>query len=223
MIEQSSVQFLKDIAANNQKDWFEANKDVYVQSQENIKQFMLDVEKRLNQSDVIEGSKLYRIYRDVRFSKDKTPYKNYFSGYFKRKGAERRGSYYLSIEPGNTLIGGGFYGPNKEDLFRIRKEFEADGTQIESIVNHPSFIKHFGSLQGDGVATAPKGFDKEHPNINWIRKKQFFAFEKFTDDEVIAPDFEEKVLGAFLAIRPFFDYMSDVLTTNLNGESVLDS
>ncbi len=223
MISKSTLQFLKDIAANNHKEWFEANKEVYLKSQENIKQFMLDVEKRLNQTDVIEGSKLYRIYRDVRFSKDKTPYKNYFSGYFKRKGAARRGSYYLSIEPGNTLIGGGFYGPNKEDLFRIRKEFEADGTHIENIVNHPSFIKHFGSLQGDGVATAPKGFEKAHPHIKWIRKKQFFAFEKFTDKEVLSDDFEEKVLGAFLAIRPFFDYMSDVLTTNLNGESVLDS
>lgn len=220
MVEVQTLKFLQRIEANNNRDWFEKHKGDYVTAQENVKALMHEIELGLNRSDSIEAHKLYRIYRDVRFSKDKTPYKNYFSGYFKRRGAERRGSYYLSIQPNQTKIGGGFYGPNKEDLFRIRKEFEADN-RIQSIVNDSNFKKHFGTLEGDGVATAPRDFDKTHPNIHFIRKKQFYAFRTFTDKEVLSKNFPEMAIATFSAIRPFFDYMSDVLTTNLNGESIL--
>ncbi|MBT8327897.1 MAG: DUF2461 domain-containing protein [Bacteroidia bacterium] len=221
MIETQTLKFLKDIESHNNREWFEKHKSDYTLAQENIKALMVELEDGLNRSDSIESKKIFRIYRDVRFSKDKTPYKNYFSGYFKRLGAERRGSYYFSIQPNNTVIGGGFYGPNKEDLFRIRKEFEADGETIKGIVNDANFIKTFGTLQGNGVATAPKGFDKTHPNIHFIRKKQFYAFRQFTDKEVLSKDFPKIAIETFIAIRPFFDYMSDVLTTNLNGESIL--
>ena len=221
MVETQTLKFLQQIEANNNRDWFEKHKGDYVTAQENVKTLMHQIELGLNRSDSIEANTLYRIYRDVRFSKDKTPYKNYFSGYFKRRGEERRGSYYISIQPNNTMIGGGFYGPNKEDLFRIRKEFEADGDSIQKIVNESAFIKNFGTLQGNGVATAPKGFDKTHPNIHFIRKKQFYAFRTFTDKEVLSNGFPEMALQTFVAIRPFFDYMSDILTTNLNGESIL--
>ncbi len=220
MIKAQTLKFLQQIEANNNRDWFEKHKEDYLTAQENVKTLMQSLELGLNRSDNIEAHKLYRIYRDIRFSKDKTPYKNYFSGYFKRRGEERRGSYYMSIQPNQTKIGGGFYGPNKEDLFRIRKEFEADNS-IKTIVNEPNFIKQFGTLEGSGVATAPKGFDKTHPNIHFIRKKQFYAFRTFTDKEVLSKDFPEMALQTFVAIRPFFDYMSDVLTTNLNGESIL--
>lgn len=221
MIETQTLKFLKNIASNNNREWFEKHKSDYTMAQENVKNLMMELTEGLNRSDSIENNKLYRIYRDVRFSKDKTPYKHYFSGYFKRLGAERRGSYYLSIQPNNTMIGGGFYGPNKEDLFRIRKEFEADGETIQNIVSDAHFVKNFETLEGNGVATAPKGFDKTHPNIHFIRKKQFYAFRKFTDKEVMSKDFSKMALETFIAIRPFFDYMSDVLTTNLNGESIL--
>lgn len=222
MIESKTLSFLKDISKNNNKEWFMDHKQGYSDALKNVKSLMNELEEILNQSDTIEDQKLFRIYRDVRFSKDKTPYKNYMSGYFKRRGAERRGSYYFSIQPGETVFGGGFYGPNKEDLLRLRKEFEADSTEIEAVVNAPKFKQLFGSLDGDGVATAPKGFDKSHPNIKWIRKKQFYAFRTFTDKEVLSKNFVHEVMDTFLAIRPFFDYMSDVLTTNLNGESILD-
>ncbi|MEL7118066.1 MAG: DUF2461 domain-containing protein, partial [Bacteroidota bacterium] len=112
MITPNTLSFLKDIAANNNRDWFESNKHLYLEAQENVKSFVAQVHEELDKTDLIESDKIYRIYRDVRFSKDKTPYKNYFGGYFKRAGANRRGGYFFSIEPDNTHIGGGFYGPN---------------------------------------------------------------------------------------------------------------
>lgn len=220
MIEPEVFSFLKNLAQNNNRPWFHENKKSYASVRQNIIDFSSDMESRLNLSDSIELGKLFRINRDVRFSKDKSPYKLNISGYFKRLSEERRGSYYFSFQPGETFIGGGFYGPNKDDTFRIRKEFEMDNT-IESIVNTKDFKKYFGELIGEGVATAPRGFDKDHPNIQWIRKKQWYVLCKFTDEQVLAASFAKEVHNTYLAIRPFFDYMSEVLTTNLDGESIL--
>ena len=165
MVHPKTFKFLKDLRKHNNREWFTTNKKDYEQVRSGILSLMDDMEAGLNSSDIIDKKKIFRINRDVRFSKDKSPYKHNFSGYFGRSGASRRGAYYFSIEPGNTVVGGGFYGPEKDDLLRIRKEFESDGQTIEKIVNDKNFIKHFGILQGDGVATAPRDFDKNHPNI----------------------------------------------------------
>ena len=220
-IQTSTLSFLKDIGKNNNKDWFDVNKPKYIQAKENMEGFMEAVQNKLNETDVIETFKVYRIYRDVRFSKDKTPYKTFLHGYLKREGAARRGGYWIGIEPGNTQIGGGFYGPEKDDLQRIRKEIEADGKTLTKIINDSNFKNHFGELKGEGLKTAPKGFDKEHPYVDLLRKKQFYAMKPFTDEEVTNPEFLDNVVDTLKAIRPFFDYMSDVLTTDLYGRSLV--
>jgi len=221
MIQKSTLDFLKKLRNNNDRDWFNAHKDQYKAAKANVEKFIQEVEMGLNETDVIETHKLYRIYRDIRFSRDKTPYKTYLSGYFRRAGAERRGGYFFSIEPGRSMAGGGFYGPNKEDLKRIRKEFEMDGQTIKKIIETPQFVDTFGELKGDGVKTAPQGFSRDHPNIELIRKKQFYAMRQFADEEVLSEDFVGKVVETYRAIRPFFDYMSEVLTTDLNGEKII--
>ncbi len=220
-INTSTLKFLKDIAKNNNKVWFDENKKRYLDAKENMEEFMQAVMDRLNASDAIEGYKVYRIYRDVRFSKDKTPYKTYMHAYLKRDGKARRGGYWVGIQPGDTQIGGGFYGPEKDDLLRIRKEFEYDGDRIQKILNDKTFKSMFGELKGEGLKTAPKGFDKEHPNIELIRRKQFYAMRPFTDKEVTDEKFIDQVIDTFTGIRPFFDYMSEILTTDLNGRSTL--
>ena len=220
-IKGATLSFLKEIAKNNEKTWFDTNKPKYVEAKANMEGFMEAVQSRLGESDEIEGFKVYRIYRDVRFSKDKTPYKTYLHGYLKRAGAARRGGYWVGIEPGNTQIGGGFYGPEKDDLMRIRKEIEADGETLTKIITDANFKKHFGELKGEGLKTAPKGFDKEHPQIDLLRKKQFYAMKSFTDKQVASDHFVDDVVETLQAIRPFFDYMSDVLTTDLNGRSLI--
>jgi len=222
-LNKSTLHYLSDIKENNNREWYHKNKDVFQMAQSNAKEFYKSIMEDLNKHDDIDTFKLFRIYRDVRFSKDKTPYNPHFAGSFSRTGKKFRGGYYLRIRPGESFLAGGFWEPNKEDLFRIRKEFEYNDIEIRNILSNNTFKAIFGGkLEGNELKTAPKGFDKEHTAIDLIRKKGFIAVRKFTDKEVLNPDFINVVDNSFLALRPFFDYMSDILTTNLNGESLID-
>lgn len=222
LITKDIFDFLKELEKNNNKEWFTEHKTEFTNLESRVKEFYNSVLQAMGDHDEIEKLKMFRIYRDVRFSKDKTPYKVHFAGSFSRMGAALRGGYYLRIKPGETFIAAGFWQPNKDDLLRIRKEFELDSSEIRQIFNEPSFKKIWGELQGEELKTAPKGFDKEDPNIDLIRKKQFIFVKNFSDQEVFSADFKNKVNESFKAIRPYFDFMSDILTTNLNGETLLD-
>lgn len=219
-IQPEAFQFLKAIADNNNRDWFQAHKAAYEAAYENFKEFVKGVETELGKSDHLESGKVFRIYRDVRFSKDKSPYKNNFAAGFKRATKLLRGGYYLHIEPGQTFVGGGFWGPEPGDLKRIRDEFAYDDQTIRKIIADPVFKSCFGNLEGDELKTAPKGYSADLPGIDLIRKKQFVVRRAFTDKEVTRPGFLEEVVKTFMAMRPFFDYMSMVLTTDANGEPI---
>lgn len=130
----------------------------------------------------------------------------------------RRGGYYFHIEPGNTFIAGGFWAPNAEDIKRIREDISSDPELLRKIINSKTFVQTFGSLQGERLKTAPKGFDAADGAIDLLRYKQFLLVRKFTDDEVLSPSFLKEADQTFKNMRPFFDYMSDVLTTDANGE-----
>ena len=218
-----ALDFLKTLKKNNNREWFGEHKDEFVTVQTKAKSFYDKVRQGLEEEDEIENFKLFRIYRDVRFSKDKTPYNPHFAGSFSRKTNRLRGGYYLRIRPGESFLAGGFWAPNKEDLFRIRKEIEFEDTEIRQILAEEKFKKYFnGELVGDELKTAPKGFQKDDPAIDLIRKKGFVAIRKFTDKQVLATNFSNEVKDSFQALRPFFDYMSEVLTTDLNGASLID-
>lgn len=222
MISKELFAFLNDLNKNNDRDWFNERKKIFKAHESEAKNFFQQVQDQLQGSDQIEGHKVMRIYRDVRFSKDKTPYKPRFAGSFRRATAELRGGYYLNIEPGGkSMAGGGFYGPGTDDLKRIREEFAMDDSEIREILNDSTFKSLFGELQGQELKTAPRGFDPESPAIDLIRKKQFYVVRHFSDKEVQQDNFIEKVMETYAGIRPYFDYMSSVLTTNLNGESIL--
>ena len=216
------VGFLKELKANNNREWFADNKKRFKAVESVAKEFYNALMEELNIHDEIEKLKMFRIYRDVRFSKDKSPYQPHFAGSFSRAGSHRRGGYYLRVRPGESFIAVGFWQPNPKDLLRIRKEFERDSTEIRDIISKKAFSDVWGELVGEEVKTAPKGFKKDDPNIDLIRKKAFIFVRNFTDKEVLQEDFIDTVNGSFKAIRPYFDYMSEVLTTNLNGESLLD-
>ena len=172
--------------------------------------------------ETISGKKsLFRIYRDVRFSKNKAPYKTQWSSHFKRATAALRGGYYFHIEPGNCFVGGGFWGPNSEDIGRIREEIAADDASLRKIISSKSFKENFGQLEGEQVKSAPRGYAKDHPAIDLLKYKQMILWKKFTDEEALKDDFFKEVNKTFKAMRPFLDYMSVVLTTDANGVSVL--
>jgi uncharacterized protein (TIGR02453 family) len=221
-IQASTLQFLKDLSANNNREWFQANKDRYESALDNMKQFARAVENGLGETDLLESATLFRIYRDVRFSKDKSPYKSNFGLGLSRATKRLRGGYYLQIEPGGSFVGGGFWQPNTEDLKRIRAEFAIDDRPIREIMADPDFRKYFDILQGEELKTAPQGFDRDHPAIDLLRKKSFVVKRNFTDAAVTDDSFLQEVTHTFRAMRPYFDYMSMVLTTNLNGESILE-
>jgi uncharacterized protein (TIGR02453 family) len=221
-ISKEVLDFLKKLKKNNDRDWFAANKKEYLSIHENVIAFADGVVEGMSKVDNIEtvsGKKsLYRIYRDTRFSNDKTPYKSHFGGVLKRATKQLRGGYYFHIEAGHSFVGGGFWDPNPDDLKRIRKAIAEDPDELRKIINSKAFISTFGTLKGDQVKSAPKGYKKEDPAIDLLRYKQFLISKEFTDQEVLAPDYADKVIATFNAMRPFFDYMSYILTTDANGE-----
>ncbi len=222
-IPKSTFEFLKKLKLNNHRDWMQEHKKEYLNGEQILKEFYAQVEAELNKGDEIAKLKVFRINRDVRFSKDKTPYNVHRSASFSRAGAHRRGGYYLRLEPGNSAMAGGFFSPESADLLRIRKEFEMDASEIRNIMKQNKFNNAFqGFDQTYSVKTAPKGFSKEDSNIDLIKLKSYFVVHKFTDAEVFSAKFKDNLVAHFLLLRPFFDYMSEVLTTDLNGVSTID-
>ncbi len=217
LISEASMQFLTDLRENNDRTWFTANKSRYTRANAEMKAFLATLVEEMNKKDQIEGSKLFRIYRDIRFSKDKTPYNSHFSMSMSRTKPFLRGGYYIRITPGNSVIACGFWNPNPKDLFLIRKNIAIDDTAFREAIGDPSIAKIFGTLEGETVKTAPKGFAKDHSAIDLIRHKQFILTKAFSDKEVTGVGFAGKVATCFHAVRPWFDYMSDILGHDLNG------
>jgi uncharacterized protein (TIGR02453 family) len=221
----SSLNFLKELKKNNNRDWFNNCKDSYLKEREYIIAFADEVLASMKKYDHIETesgkASLHRIYRDSRFSTDKTPYKTNWSGSLRRATKQLRGGYYFHIEPGNSFVAGGFFSPNPEDLQRIREDINLNHEEWRKILKSKNFIKTFGKLTGVGVKTAPKGFPKDHPAIDLLRHKQFIIKHTFSDKEVLGAGFSTELVKTLRSMRPFFDYMSEVLTTDINGESVI--
>jgi uncharacterized protein (TIGR02453 family) len=214
--------FLKSIRKNNNREWFEKNKSRYSEAQEDMIRFADALLSRMNGHDLIEtpsGKKsLFRIYRDVRFSKEKTPYKTSWSGHFRRATSSLRGGYYYHIEPGNSYAAGGFFNPNPADLARIRQDIDFNYPDWNKVLKRKSTV--FGVLGGECLKTAPVGYSADHPAIGLLRHKQFILKHHFTDKEVMGPEFLRLLNATFSDMRPFFDYMSEVLTTDNNGTPI---
>ena len=219
-IQSELFDFLNELAANNNRPWFNEQKERFKILDAEVRKFGEALEQKMNEHDVVEPVKLYRIYRDVRFSKNKNPYKINRSGSFTRATKWRRGGYYWHLEPGNSFAAGGFWGPNKDDLKRIRQELAADAEPLRDILADATFKKTFGELQGDQLKTAPRDYPKDHPDIDLLRYKQFLLIRNFTDKEVMAKKFIDQLNDTFRRMRPFLDFMSEVLTTDENGEPI---
>ena len=217
------LSFFKTLEKNNNRAWFEVHKPEFKRIEAEVKNFGQQLKEALEPSEHVDGVKLFRVYRDVRFSKDKTPYKTHFGISMHREKPAHRGGYYVHIKANQNFAVVGFWNPNKEDLFRIRKELELDSSELRELMDEPLFKKTWGTLEGDELKTAPKGFSKEDPNIDLLRKKMFLFRKQYTDKEVLSPNFLNQVTQDFITVRPFLDYMSSVLTTDLNGVSLLEN
>jgi uncharacterized protein (TIGR02453 family) len=224
-INNSTLKFLTDIAANNNRDWFQTNKQFYLEAQQDIQTFIDSLIFEINKYDHLENNSakksLHRIYSDMRFSKDKKPYHTKFDFSLKRLGKLRRGGYYMNIKPGNSYLACGFFAPNPEDLKKIRLDITENFPQWNRLLQSKEIKSNFGNLKGNAVLTTPRGFPKDHVAIKLIRHKQFYLRHDFTDQELLSEDFLSKVNSIYKSVRPFFGYMSEVLTTDSNGEIIV--
>jgi uncharacterized protein (TIGR02453 family) len=226
IIEKKSLDFLRKLSKNNNREWFSKHKSQYLEAQGNMIGFADALLFEMNKHDKIETlsgkQSLFRIYKDVRFSKDKTPYNPHWNGFFKRATNKLRGGYYFNIRPGRTYIGGGFWGPEPADMRRIRADIDINYTDWEKLLQTKSIVKAFGKMAGNQLSSSPRGYAIDHPGINLLRYKQYILRHEFTDDEVLSREFAKMVSDTFKTMRPFLNYMSEVLTTDMNGVPLVD-
>lgn len=202
--------FLAAVKENNDREWFQQHRETYEQAWQNMKDFTQAVITGLAETDRyisedIPVSKcLFRIYRDTRFSKDKTPYKTWLGAGISTAGRKLNGpEYYLHIQPGNSFVAGGYWRPEKDHLAAIRQEIDYNGAELSAILEEAAFKKNCQLDMQDKLKRPPAGYDEDNPYIEWIKLKSFTAFESFKDTELSSAGGLEKVLQAFRRMYRF--------------------
>ncbi|WP_119792899.1 DUF2461 domain-containing protein [Flavobacterium anhuiense] len=222
MLTKESLQFLDDLKKNNNREWFQDNKKRYEVFKKDYHQLVsdfLDIMKPLDPSlELLEIKDCtFRINRDIRFSKDKSPYKSHLGVWMSAgaKGANRSG-YYVHIEKGGSFIAGGFYSPDAEELKKVRKEIAFFYDDLQEILNDKNFKKEFGSLdvnENNSLKSMPRGYEKDHPAIEFLKLKNFTASQTYDISEVTKKDFVKKMSEKLIALKPLNDFINRALDT----------
>jgi uncharacterized protein (TIGR02453 family) len=215
------LEFLKELEQNNNREWFLENKKRYESSRDMIIQF-LDQKLIPGLATIdpsvqnLSGKKcLFRIYRDIRFSKDKTPYKTNFGASMGLGGKKlQTAGYYLHIQPGNSFVGGGIYHPTSDELKAIRKEIYFRLDDLNKIRSNPKFKKTFGDVTGDKLQRMPLGFPKDFSDPEILKFKDYLVMKYLSDDDLLRPDLDKFLLDIFKLQKPFNDFLNEAL---LNG------
>jgi uncharacterized protein (TIGR02453 family) len=207
------LNFLDELSQNNNKIWFESHRPAYNTARSIFEDLVTDLIEHVNSITPLPGLTarecIARIYRDIRFSKDKSPYKTNMAAHIAPGGWNTTSmGYYISLEPhGESLVGSGLHDPSPEQLNRFRQAIEADADEFKRIINADSFIELFGAVEGDRLKTVPKGYERTHPDIALLQLKQIMVVHHFTDGQVLAADFVEGIFTACKAMKPFVDYL----------------
>ncbi len=208
------LNFLKKVTKNNNREWFEANKQLYVEAQVEFLKLVEYIIKEVGKFDsevgMLEPKKCtYRIYRDIRFSKDKTPYKTHL-GAFMAPGGKNSGNagYYFHIQPGESIVAGGLWHPPKEHVAKIRQEIDYNAGELLKILGNKTFKKYYGAIEGEKLSRAPKGYPLDHPNIEFLKLKDYLVVNKFPDSEIKDASFPGQVVRKLKAMKPFLDYLN---------------
>lgn len=214
MIEQATLDFLSDLTENNNRDWFDANRKNYEAAKKNVEAFVGELlEGMIAFEPALAGINAknctFRIFRDVRFSKDKTPYKTNMGAYISKGGkSSPMAGYYLHIQPGGAFIAGGIYAPPADVLKNIRQEIDYNTAEFKDILNDKTFKKLFGELEGEKLKTTPKNYAKDHPEIEFLKHKSFLMVHQVSDKQVTAKDFAKTVTSTFEAMLPLNNFLN---------------
>ncbi len=222
MIPQVIFDFLKELAVNNNKEWFHDHKEKYQEAKSAFEEYINKMIGIIHTLDPTIGHPhakdcIFRIFRDVRFSKDKLPYKNNFGAYMAHGGRKSPyAGYYLHIEPDNSFLGGGIYCPESNVLKAVRESIIDNASEYKAIIDEPEFKKVFPDIWGDKLKTAPKGFDKNDPNIELVRPKSYILFKQMSDKEIQAKNVEEKIEEIFSMMKPYNEFLNYAIKRSLS-------
>lgn len=211
------LSFLSDLKENNNREWFENNKDRYKMAYEHFLDLVQQTIDAVGQFDEqiahLDPKKCaYRIYRDIRFSKDKTPYKVHF-GAEMAPGGRRSGlaGYYIHLQPGESILAGGIWHPAAENLSNIRQEIDYNGSGLKEITESKKFIEIYGEVRGDKLKKAPKGYDPDHPDIELLKFKDFLAYTSLSDSVVKGKNYLKTISDSLKVLKPFNDFLNEAV------------
>ena len=219
MLQPQILKFLKDLEKNNDRSWFEANRSRYENAKADFLSFVDELIPVLAKfdpslSELIGKNCTFRINRDVRFSKNKAPYKNNMSAYFNRAGKKGTGAgYYVHVQPGRCFVAAGIWQPEAADLSKIRQEIDYNFGDWKKIINAAAFKKTFaaGIEKNDTLMRPPKGYNDDNPALEFLKLKSFIASRSFTEEEVMQKDYVKQVAASFKAVKPMIDFINGAL------------
>ncbi len=212
------IDFLNRLSENNNRDWFNEHKAEYLSAQATFNEFVGRVIALVSSFDseiigVEPKNAVFRIYRDVRFSADKSPYKTNFAAAI--SGAGRSVSapvYYFHVKPNENIVAGGIYRPDSSQLLKIRSAIVNDPERFLKIIDDKKIKREFGGLSGDKLKTAPKGFSRDEPLIEYLRFKQFAMFKDGISDEIAESiDYDKTLAKSFKLLKPFIDFIREAI------------
>ncbi len=218
VISKSTLKFLSDLNRNNNREWFTVNRDRYNEAKAEYEAFVQAVINEVSKFDpILKGLEartcMYRINRDIRFSSDKTIYKTYM-GAFIVKGGKKNGDkfagYYIHVEPGNnSMVAGGAYVPPMPWLTAIRENIDAKGEKFHKILENKDLKDYFGEIEGEKLKSAPKGFSRDHRDIELLKMKSYLVSRIFSDREITSEGVFELIIKGCRAMKPLNDFLND--------------
>lgn len=220
MLQKSTLQFLKDIKENNHKEWMDEHRSSYESAKKDYAQLIDNIITQFGKKDeqiahLSASACTFRFNRDIRFSKDKSPYKINFGASINKGGKKAHGAgYYLHLEPGNSFCGGGIWMPESKDLSAIRQEIDYNWEDFQKIVTDKKFVKTYGSISFDPEYTLvrePKGYEKDNPAIEYLKLKSFLALKPLSDKDFLSENIVEEIVETFSSLQPLIYFLNAAL------------
>jgi uncharacterized protein (TIGR02453 family) len=219
-ISKPTFKFLAELKKNNNRDWFAANKEKFEVIKSDFDTFIAALLRSIAKFDPPIGHVqpkdcIFRIYRDVRFSKDKSPYKTHLGAYItptgKKTEVHEKAGYYIHIEPGASMLAGGAYGPEPNWLKAIRQEIDYNSEEFRKILNHKKYKTYFGTLEGEKLSRLPKGYREDHPDIELLKHKSYLSVHHLKDKDVLSETFLKHCTDVFKTMQPFNQFLNRTL------------